>query len=44
MSSLSSVTFTREILNTFVQCLSWFKVNSPACIDPIFTNQSYHVM
>ena len=45
MSSLSSITFTGEILNTFVQSISWVKLlNSPAFIDPIFTKQSYLVM
>ena len=44
MSSLSSITLTGEILNTFVQCVSRVKLNSPSFIDPIFTKQSHLVM
>ena len=44
MSSLSSITLTGEILNTFVLFVSWVKLNSPAFIDPTFSKQSYLVM
>ena len=44
MSSLSSVIFTGEILDTFVQWVSWVNVNSPAFIDRIFTIQFYLVI